>query len=279
MTFNVKRYALIAILLLNACGEEPSVSSSDSPAGATEEVTEVKSELDWGCSAIAGTTPNFWAAVTYIGYDKADIQPVPGSSPVASGCNNYFLTARGAGALAFGGIASACACKYVCGSGLDNADNHQCGSMTTGTATYDGSTSCTVSTLPGKPAATQTMHCCPAGMAMVGLNANQGGTLKCRTIAAQLSGGRFLDTATTRVVGGTNMKACPVGSVMVGFHGSSNRFACQAVTQAMMSEIADSTTQDWESTYSMHVCPAHRAMSAVHIGQNKFGCVSDTVNE
>jgi hypothetical protein len=155
--------------------------------------------------------------------------------------------------------------------------------LTTGSAFYDfGDTQCTV-TLPNGNLAT-TMHCCPSGMAMVGLYNSGAGTFKCKAFPG-VADGRFLDTATQRsfTIGSssTTMHACPLGSVMVGLHAGLNRFACQWSERFIRWEYRDDGTQDTEGAGFMppppvmHTCSLGFAMSGAHLGQNKFGCAED----
>jgi hypothetical protein len=138
------------------------------------------------------------------------------------------------------------------------------------TTRYDWFTTCTPSGSISQP-----MHCCPSGWAMTGLNAGGGALLKCEKITSP-SGGPFLDTGTQRTIGGLGMHACPTNSVMVGYHGSTNRFACQRIN-GTISEILDSSTTDDESNYNIHVCTSGRAMTGAHVSQNKFGCGTGAV--
>jgi hypothetical protein len=138
------------------------------------------------------------------------------------------------------------------------------------TTRYDWGTSCTPT-----GSIVQPMHCCPSGWAMTGLNITNGGLLKCEKLNSP-NGAPFLDTGTQRSIGGLTMHACPANSVMVGFHGTTNRFACQRIN-GTMSEALDSSTQDNESNYNIHTCTAGRAMTGAHTDQNKFGCATGAV--
>lgn len=148
--------------------------------------------------------------------------------------------------------------------------------------TFDQTTQCTV-TLPNGSLPT-TMHCCPNGTAMEGIYNSGGGIFRCAPFPA--SGGRFLDTTTQRtftsnIIGGgsTTMKACPVGTVMVGYHGGLNRVACQATSVSLTMNYRDDNTQAFTGppwNVSMHVCGSGYAMAGFHAGQNKLGCSSDS---
>jgi hypothetical protein len=115
-----------------------------------------------------------------------------------------------------------------------------------------------------------TMHCCPAGRAMVGARVDQN-VFKCGLLTVT-NGTRFLDTGTQR----NGMHACPVGSVMVGLHEGLNRLACQTLPGFVVREGVDTGTQDG---YPMHVCGLPGAepgtMSGIRIDQNRFTCATD----
>jgi hypothetical protein len=57
------------------------------------------------------------------------------------------------------------------------------------------------------------MHCCPDGMAMVGIHVGQN-VLKCAFLNTGFSGRPHLDADTNR----NGMHACPFGQLMVGIH-------------------------------------------------------------
>lgn len=147
--------------------------------------------------------------------------------------------------------------------------------LTTGTPTFDTGTQCTV-TLPNGTLPT-TMHCCPPGKAMVGIGANGFAHFKCASFPGV--GSRFLDTGTQRTftsniagAGSTTMHACPVGSVMVGFHGNLNRFACQSVLQS----LPFTYRHDTAGADGMKTCTPGYAMAGFHASQFRLGCASDT---
>jgi hypothetical protein len=154
--------------------------------------------------------------------------------------------------------------------------------LNNGSPTYDYNTACTVA-LPNGTLPTN-MHCCPSGTAMVGAHLG-GNVFKCTPFSPQ--GARFLDTSTARTFhilvndAGVNMHACPVGSVMVGFHQGLNRLACQRNATSITAEGRDDGTQDTGGAGVipppplMHVCLNRYAMSGIHVGLNAFGCATD----
>jgi hypothetical protein len=127
---------------------------------------------------------------------------------------------------------------------------------------YDTATKCTVNGA--------TMHCCPAGSAMVGAHVDRD-TLKCDWLR-DASGAVSLDTGTQR----NNMHACPFGSVMVGMDVPSNLLACKQINGgSITTERIDSGTQD---SFPMHVCEGTvttQAMSGIRADQNLFMCASN----
>lgn len=125
----------------------------------------------------------------------------------------------------------------------------------TGFFVYDAGTQCTVGG--------GTMHCCPAGSAMIGAHVNNN-VFKC-AILTSAAGTRFLDVGTQR----NGMHACPPGNIMVGLHVNNNWLACQAPSPGPTFEFVDGTTQD---AFPMHVCPSNFAMGGIHVGGNLFTC-------
>jgi hypothetical protein len=129
----------------------------------------------------------------------------------------------------------------------------------TGSWVYDTGTLCTVGDA--------TMHCCPAGMAMIGAHLADN-VFKC----AQLTdphGTQFLDTNTSR----NGMHACPSGSVMVGLHVNNDQLACQRPDATRPVAHAEGTPGTLDS-YPMHVCPRGHAMSGIHPNDNALACDS-----
>jgi len=141
---------------------------------------------------------------------------------------------------------------------------------------YGNPTQCTVDGL--------TMHCCPSGRLMTGahLDAN---IFRCtKPYAAMGTLNPFIDgpdgsthVATQR----QNMHACPLGTVMVGFHRARNDLLCAHLSlENPLSETVDAFTQD--PAMPGHVCPAQgsppfftgAAMSGIRDDQNKFLCAS-----
>jgi hypothetical protein len=153
--------------------------------------------------------------------------------------------------------------------------------LVTGTPVYDKNTICS---FPGQPL----MHCCPPGLVMAGLDNGQN-VLKCKRFAEFLTD-RFVDLGTQATVSMygnpnayTTMHVCPTGSVMVGLHGSSNRFVCQRFIRDSRAtstfRTLDIGTQDPEphpaDVRTMHVCSEGLAMFGAHLGKNQFACFSD----
>jgi hypothetical protein len=161
----------------------------------------------------------------------------------------------------FGLLAFSMAALPACGAAESQEESigeESSALVTSGTPFYDyGATQCTVNGT--------SMHCCPAGMAMIGAHLDSN-VFKCATIVAGTSGSRFLDTSTPR----NNMHSCPLNAVMVGFHKDLNRLACQALTVAV-GETVDTGTQD---SFPMHVCAAGATMSGIHVDQNLFNCAN-----
>ena len=108
------------------------------------------------------------------------------------------------------------------------------------------------------------MHCCPEGLAMVGVHLDQN-IFKCAPLNNTL-GALFLDTGTVR----NNMHACPLGSVMVGLHRDRNLLACKQVSSITSERVNTITVAG-----GMHVCQSTvstEAMSGIHADQNRFTC-------
>ena len=125
----------------------------------------------------------------------------------------------------------------------------------TGHWVYDAGTACTVEGT--------TMHCCPSGMAMIGIHASRN-IFKCAELR-EAARNSFLDTNTVR----NSMHACPRNRVMVGFHQDLNRLACQTPNPTPLFEFVDGTTND---VFPMHVCPENHAMSGIHVELNLLTC-------
>ena len=123
-----------------------------------------------------------------------------------------------------------------------------------GASFYDGATQCS--------AGGATMHCCPSGSVMIGVNVDRN-IFKCGQLATGSI--RFLDIATQR----NGMHACPFGSVMVGLHVGQNRLVCQYPATAPVFEYVDSSTQD---PFPMHKCSDGTAMAGINVGANQFTC-------
>jgi hypothetical protein len=138
-------------------------------------------------------------------------------------------------------------------------DEGLAGPAFTGAWVYDTGTLCTVGDA--------TMHCCPAGMAMVGVHVADN-VFKCAQLTAP-RGNQLLDVDTSR----NGMRACPSGSVMVGLHVHNDQLACQRLDAAFPVAHADATSGTMDS-YPMHVCPRGRAMSGIHPSDNVLACDS-----
>ncbi len=113
------------------------------------------------------------------------------------------------------------------------------------------------------------MHCCPVGMAMIGIRADQN-VFKCAPLK-EPGGVRSLDTGTVR----SNMHVCPWGQVMVGLHADLNRLACQTIPgDPVVGEHVDLNTADG---FPMHVCTTPTvwtasAMTGIRIDLNQLSC-------
>lgn len=128
----------------------------------------------------------------------------------------------------------------------------------TGQVVYDAGSRCTVSG--------NTMHCCPAGYAMIGAHLGND-VFKCAQLSST-SGSRFINVAGRR----NGMHACPLGSVMVGLHVSNDYLACQYPGTSAVSEYVDGNPGTNDS-YPMHVCGSGGyAMSGIHVSNNLFNC-------
>ncbi len=132
------------------------------------------------------------------------------------------------------------------------------------------------------------LHCCPSvpgnvPSVMVGARLDQN-VFKCaQLLSFNPSDGSpaFLDgpgraTFTQRTEpnpygGSTTMHACPLGSVMTGFHQYTNTLLCQRLANPNLRERLDpnGATQD---SYPMHVCNFDEAMSGIHVALNSFFC-------
>jgi hypothetical protein len=141
---------------------------------------------------------------------------------------------------------------------------------TLGTWDSGGGTQCTLGGI--------TMHCCPNGQAMVGAVLNQN-RFKCAPLG--ITGGTRSTSSSLR----QGVVACPVGSVMVGYHQGLQTVGCQTLPGvARISEYTDpvpppkfpnTPTQDGVG----HVCTQTLGytMSGISSAQNKFLCASDVV--
>ncbi len=131
------------------------------------------------------------------------------------------------------------------------------------------------------------MHCCPPGNAMVGVRLDQN-VFKCAPLQDP-SGPIVADSSTYRYVNKPNqdgtstayyMRACPLGSVMVGLQETMNVLACQkippnAISDAITGELVDTGTED---NYPMHVCesaPHAYAMSGIDPANNLLSCATN----
>jgi hypothetical protein len=132
----------------------------------------------------------------------------------------------------------------------------------TGFWIYDTGTVCTVHDA--------TMHCCPAGMAMIGAHVVDN-VFKCAQLTATKDS-RFLDLDTAR----NGMRACPSGSVMVGLHVNNNQLACQTPNPGRTIEHMDGSpgTPGTLDGYPMHICPNGYAMSGIGVNKNTLACES-----
>jgi hypothetical protein len=131
------------------------------------------------------------------------------------------------------------------------------------------------------------MHCCPPGNAMVGIRLDQN-VFKCGQLQ-DASGPIVADFSTYRnvnlpnpdgTVTGYNMRACPLGYVMVGLRQDQNVLACQqipadAISDAITGERVDTGTED---NWPMHVCestPHAYAMSGFDAANNLLSCATN----
>jgi hypothetical protein len=116
-----------------------------------------------------------------------------------------------------------------------------------------------------------TMHCCPAGYAMVGADPNSN-VFKCAAMDAPGNlGPPTLDTGTQR----NNMHACPYGQVMVGLRVDWNLLACQALPAGSVTdERVDFSTRD---AYPMHTCDGGDptgAMDGIRVDWDQLSCAT-----
>ncbi len=131
------------------------------------------------------------------------------------------------------------------------------------------------------------MHCCPSGSAMVGVRLDEN-EFKCAQLA-DASGQVTADYSTYRYVNGISadgtptsyyMRACPKGSVMVGYHQDMNILLCQQIPATgfaggITGEVVDTGTAD---DYPMHVCessPYAYAMSGLDPANNLLTCATN----
>ena len=121
---------------------------------------------------------------------------------------------------------------------------------------YDTSTQCTVGGV--------TMHCCPAGEAMIGAHIGRN-TFKCSNFNNAFSGrGRFADSTTSR----NGMRACPLGAAMVGYHHGRNTVACEYPDPVLEWDFIDTNSSD---NFPMHVC-RRSVMAGIDVPSNRFTC-------
>jgi len=179
------------------------------------------------------------------------------------------LTASVLAALALGG--TACTGE---GTDLDEVETIK-SAITSGEPFYDTKSQCEVSTYPSDPYIVR-MHCCPLGMAMVGIYNSGGGVFKCKAVPTPpLGSGRYLDRGTQNTVYSTDRKyfttmhTCIQGDVMVGYHSNYGYLACQEAPGSGP-QVLDMGTQDSMEfpdvvPYKplMHVCPNPGAMNGI----------------
>jgi hypothetical protein len=145
--------------------------------------------------------------------------------------------------------------------------------LLTGTAFYDigPGTQCSVGGV--------TMHCCPnvngSRSVMIGLRLDQN-KIKCQPLGDNgFADTTFLDTSRTQRNG---MLACPLGSLMRGFHADKSLLLCIFPPHSIQSSLdfVDTGTQDGVG----HVCGSNGtafryAMAGIRVDQNKFTCDTD----
>lgn len=142
-------------------------------------------------------------------------------------------------------------------------DEALAGPKFTGFWIYDTGTLCT--------AGDATMHCCPSGMAMIGVHLIDN-VFKCAQLTSP-QGSRHLDLDTSR----NGMRTCPPGGFMVGLHVSNNQLACQIPSPGQTVEHTNNTpgsTTGTMDSYPMHACPNGNAMSGIRVGDNLLTCES-----
>ena len=138
-------------------------------------------------------------------------------------------------------------------------DESLSGPSFTGFWVYDTGTLCT--------AGEATMHCCPPGMALIGVHIADN-VFKCAQMADP-HGTRVLDIGTSR----NGMHACPRGGFMVGLHANNNQLTCQIRNPGQASEPVNGPSGIVDS-YPMHVCPNGHAMSGILMSDNMLTCDS-----
>jgi hypothetical protein len=177
-----------------------------------------------------------------------------------------------------------------CDGGAQDEIDTEVSALTNGQLIYDWSTQCTAKTPDGLTS--QQMHCCPDGFAMNGLYNQGGGVFKCFGFP-KLNDTKLLDLKTQVTVAPlglstptTTMHGCPSGTVMVGYHGSTGRLACQAYLPArgaIYNKWRDPSTQDEDRGLwtpmppQMHTCMYRsNLMIGFHSGNGAFACLEES---
>jgi hypothetical protein len=151
---------------------------------------------------------------------------------------------------------------------------------------YDGGTQCVAGGV--------SMHCCPAGNAMVGARLDNN-VFKCAPLA-NASAPIVADYGTQRSFptspsgNPVTLHSCPFGSVMVGLRADMDILLCQQMPtksagftwDAITTERIDDNTSDTQDAaaagqlgYSMHACETgvgSQAMSGINAASNIFNC-------
>jgi hypothetical protein len=136
---------------------------------------------------------------------------------------------------------------------------------------YDGS--------PGSPFTACTMngismHCCPAGFAMLGVDLATN-VFKCGRVNGGMNGGpRY----TVNFNYGNKQCGSQSGfnrlAVMIGYNESFNTALCQAPTYEAYYKRINTSTFD---SRGMHVCPPTAAMTGINLGTGAYECGSNNL--
>jgi len=133
--------------------------------------------------------------------------------------------------------------------------------------TVDANTQCVVDGL--------SLHCCPAGKVMVGINITNN-QLFCRDLIQNTNGvySRTPWTVADYWTQRNGMHACPLGYVMRGVHIDANVLYCSLVLQEQFEFVDSAGSDNWwgDAVCNLPGSSALFAMSGIRADQNSLTC-------